>query len=220
MAKKTINDRSLYRSLRAEITAAEEAGVIEGLAVVFNRYSVPIYDYFAPEEFTEIIRADALNNCDLSDVLLLVNHNDMMIPLARTRDGATNELGALELSITPEGLHIRAKLDIENSNTAREIYTAVKNGVMRGMSFCFYIDEGASEFYYDENNKLIHDIKRIKLITEVSIVTYPAYPATEVSARAKRSLENEKKELENFFKAQEETRRALEIERFKLYSRS
>lgn len=219
MAKKTSNDKSFYRSLRAEITAAE-AGIIEGLAVVFNRYSVPINDYFAQDEFIEIIRPDALNNCDLSDVLLLVNHNDDMIPLARTRDGATNELGALELSITQEGLHIRAKLDIENSNTAREIYTAVKNGVMRGMSFCFYIDEGDSEFYYDDNNKLIHDIKRIKLITEVSIVTFPAYPATSVSARQQRALENDKKELENFFKEQEETLKALELEKFKLYYRS
>lgn len=219
MAKKTSNDKSFYRSLRAEITAAE-AGIIEGLAVVFNRYSVPINDYFAQDEFIEIIRPDALNNCDLSDVLLLVNHNDNMIPLARTRGGATNELGALELSITAEGLHIRAKLDIENSATAKEIYTAVKNSVMRGMSFCFYIDEGDSEFYYDDNNKLIHDIKRIKLITEVSIVTFPAYPATSVSARQQRALENDKKELENFFKEQEETLKALELEKFKLYCRS
>ena len=219
MVKKTNNDKSYFRSLRAGITAAE-AGIIEGLAVVFNRYSVPINDYFAQDEFIEIIRTDALNNCDLSDVLLLVNHNDNMIPLARTRDGATNELGALELSITAEGLHIRAKLDIENSATAKEIYTAVKNGVMRGMSFCFYIDEGDSEFYYDENNKLIHDIKRIKLITEVSIVTFPAYPATSVSARQKRALENDKKELENFFMKQEEALKALELEKFKLYCRS
>lgn len=219
MAKKTSNDKSFYRSLRAEITAAE-SGIIEGLAVVFNRYSVPINDYFAQDEFIEIIRPDALNNCDLSDVLLLVNHNDDMIPLARTRDGANNELGALELSITPEGLHIRAKLDIENSATAKEIYTAVKNGIMRGMSFCFYIDEGDSEFYYDDNNKLIHDIKRIKLITEVSIVTFPAYPATNVTARQQRALENDKKELENFFKEQQETLKALELEKFKLYRRS
>ena len=209
------NDKSFYRSIRAEITAGDESGVIEGLAVAYNSYSVPINDWFIDDEFTEIIRPEALRDCDLSDVLLLVNHNDLMIPLARTRTGG--DLGALELSITADGLKIRAKLDVENSATAREVYTAVKNGVMRGMSFCFYIGDDDGSFYYDETGRLIHDIKRIKLITEVSIVTYPAYPATEVSARQKRALENTQKELENFYKSIDEAKRAMELEKLKLY---
>ena len=51
---------------------------------------------------------------------------------------------------------------------------------------------------------MIHEISKIRAITEVSIVTYPAYPSTEVSTRQKRSLENDKKELDNFFRLERE----------------
>lgn len=196
---------SHYRAIEATVTAGEN-GIIDALPVVFNSYSVPIYDYWVEEEFREIIKPDALDNTDLSDVLLLVNHNESMIPLARTREGGGDGLGVLNLEITDKGLHVTTKLDIENSIQAREIYTAVKNGVMRGMSFCFYLKEGDSRFYRDENDVLIHEIFNIRAITEVSVVTYPAYPSTEVSARQKRSLENDKKQLENFFKREAEVK--------------
>lgn len=203
MAKK--DGRSFYRSIEAEVTTGAEEGIIEALPVVFNSYSVPIYDFWQEEEFREIIKPNALDNTDLSDVLMLVNHNDNMIPLARTREGASG-LGVLNLEITERGLHVSTKLDIENSTQAREIYTAVKNGIMRGMSFCFYIKEGDSRFYRDENDNLIHEIFNIRMISEVSIVTYPAYPSTEVSTRQRRSLENDRAELESFLKRENEVK--------------
>lgn len=195
---------SHYRAIEANVTAGEE-GVIDALPVVFNSYSVPMYDWFADEEFREIILPGALDDTDLSDVLLLVNHDESMIPLARTREGG-NGLGVLNLDIADKGLHINTKLDIDNSVQAREIYTAVKNGVMRGMSFCFYLKEGDSRFFRDQNDILIHEISRIRAITEVSIVTYPAYPSTEVSTRQKRSLENDRKQLENYFRRETEVK--------------
>lgn len=196
---------SHYRAIEATVTAGDN-GIIDAIPVVFNSYSVPIYDWWAEEEFREIIKPDALDKTDLSDVLLLVNHNESMIPLARTREGGGDGLGVLNLEITDKGLHITTKLDVENSTQAREIYTAVKNGVMRGMSFCFYLKEGDSRFYRDENDVLIHEIFNIRAITEVSVVTYPAYPSTEVSARQKRSLENDKKQLDSFFKREAEVK--------------
>lgn len=202
--KRNKADKSFYRAIEANVTPGEGEGVIDALPVVFNSYSVPIYDWMVEEEFREIILPNALDETDLSDVLLLVNHDEMMIPLARTREGGNDGLGVLKLEITDKGLHINTKLDIENSIQAREIYTAVKNGIMRGMSFCFYLKEGDSRFYRDENDILIHEISKIRAITEVSIVTYPAYPSTEVSTRQKRSLENDKKELDNFFRRERE----------------
>ena len=202
--KRNKADKSFYRAIEANVTPGEGEGVIDALPVVFNSYSVPIYDWMVEEEFREIILPNALDETDLSDVLLLVNHDEMMIPLARTREGGNDGLGVLKLEITDKGLHINTKLDIENSIQAREIYTAVKNGVMRGMSFCFYLMEGDSRFYRDENDILIHEISKIRAITEVSIVTYPAYPSAEVSTRQKRSLENDKRELDNFFRREKE----------------
>lgn len=192
------NDRGFYRAIATDVTAGMEEGIIEALPVVFNSYSVHILDWCAEEEFREIILPHALDETDLSDVLLLVNHEESMIPLARTREGGNGGLGVLDLKVTDKGLHVSTKLDIENSVQAREIYTAVKNGIMRGMSFCFYLKEGDSRFYRDEDDVLVHEISRIRMISEVSIVTHPAYPSTEVSTRQKRSLENDKAELESF----------------------
>lgn len=202
---KNKNDKSFYRAIQANVTTGEGEGVIDALPVVFNSYSVPIYDWWVDEEFREVILPGALDQTDLNDVLLLINHEEDMIPLARTRAGG-NGLGVLNLDITDKGLHINTKLDIENSVQAREIYTAVKNGIMRGMSFCFWLKEGDSRFYRDENDSLIHEINRIRAINEVSIVTYPAYPSTAVSTRQKRSLENDKKELESFFKREKQVK--------------
>lgn len=197
---KKYKDKGFYRAIAADVTAGTEEGIIEALPVVFNSYSVPINDWYAEEEFREIILPHALDGTDLSDVLLLVNHEESMIPLARTREGGNGGLGVLDLKVTDKGLHVSTKLDIENSVQAREIYTAVKNGIMRGMSFCFYLKEGDSRFYRDEEDVLVHEISRIRMISEVSIVTYPAYPSTEVSTRQKRSLENDRAELENFLR--------------------
>ena len=208
--------KSFYRSFEATVSATEQTGVIEGRAVVFNEYSVPLYDFSAMESFKEIIRADALEGCDLKDVLLLVNHNDQMVPLARTRAGASG-LGVLELSIESDGLYFRANLDIDNSPQSKEIYTAIKNGVLRGMSFCFYLEDGDSDFYYNDENELIHDVKKIRQITEISVVSFPAYPQTNLSARQARSLDNDRAGVETFLKAQEEAERELIREKIKLY---
>lgn len=210
------NGKSFYRAIEAEITASGQPGTVEGRAVVFNEYSVPIYDWAVADQFEEIIRPDALSGCDLSDVLLLVNHDESMIPLARTRAGGAGGLGALELWIEDDGLHFRAVLDIEGSVQAKEAYTAVKNGVLRGMSFCFYLDLGDDE-YYQRDGHIIHEIYHIRMISEISIVTYPAYPQTNLSARQARSLENDRAGAEAFIKHREQEELELAREKLSLY---
>ena len=69
---------------------------IEGYAVVFN--SPETYDY------TEIIDEHALDNTDMSDVVLRYNHNDSFMVLARTRNKS------LELNVDEKGLMIDATL--------------------------------------------------------------------------------------------------------------
>lgn len=209
--------KSFYRAFDATITATDTPGVVEGRAVVFNEYSVPIYDFAVADQFEEIISPAALSGSDLSDVLLLVNHDESMIPLARTRAGGSGGLGALELWIEDDGLHFRGALDIEGSTQAKEAYTAVKNGVLRGMSFCFYLDEGDDTYYRREDGRLVHEVHHIRQITEISIVTYPAYPQTNLSARQARSLENDRAGVETFLKRREEEERELERAKLSLY---
>lgn len=95
--------------------------VLEGNPVIFDTEAVissPAGDY------KEIIRSGALDKADLSDSRLLVNHDTSKIPLART--GRT-----MSLNITPAGLKMRAELP--NTETGKEVYTAVKRGDLSGI---------------------------------------------------------------------------------------
>ena len=141
--------------------------------------------------FNEIIERGALDNADLKDVRFLVNHNTDMIPLARSRNNNANS--TMQMSVDDEGMLIRVNLDTENNSDAKNLYSAIKRGDITGMSFMFSID---SEEWDDlESEHPTRKIKEIGRVLEVSAVTFPAYDATEISARDKEALDNAK-ELE------------------------
>lgn len=122
--------------------------------------------------FTEIIHRGALDGCDLNDSTLKVNHNDQMIPLARTPR-------TMQLTVTDSGLYMRAEL-AGDSTQANEVYSAVKRGDLTGMSFAFVVAEGGSSYDPQTNTRHITSIARI---LECSIVEHPAYPNASVEAR-------------------------------------
>ncbi len=143
--------------------------------------------------FREIIEPGALDGADLTDVPLLVNHNDRMIPVARSRRNTPNS--TLRLLIVPEGLDIEADLDVENNMTSRELGSAVERGDMDGMSFRFSVkDERWEDLETDYPTRHILKFDRI---AEVSAVTWPAYEATELYARSKEALESARSALES-----------------------
>ena len=188
--------RSFDCEFRAEENE-EHGHYIVGRPIVFNqRTNLGWYD--------EIIEDGALNNTDLKDVRLLVNHNTDMIPLARSRnntDGSTMQLMPLE----GVGMDMRADLDIENNADAKSLYSAVGRGDITGMSFMFIVDADAWDDI-DSDHPTRH-VRSIKRVMEVSAVTFPAYTQTSISTRglsealesAKASLESvraEKREIE------------------------
>lgn len=122
--------------------------------------------------YTEIIHRGALDHCDLTDSTLKVNHNDAMVPLART--GRT-----MRLTVNDDGLYMVASLAGDNQ-TAREVYSAVRRGDLSGMSFAFTVPEGGSRYDPATNTRHIDQIDRI---LEVSVVEHPAYPTASVEAR-------------------------------------
>lgn len=170
---------------------------ITGQPIVYNeRTDLGWYD--------EIIDEGALDNTDLKDVRLLVNHDTNMIPLARSRNNNTNS--TMQLEIVPNaGLAMRANLDTERNATANALYSAVERGDISGMSFMFIVDKDSWE-NIDTEHPTRH-VRSISKVFEVSAVTFPAYDATSISARglsdalesAKESLESaktEKREIE------------------------
>ena len=186
----------------------EEGAVIEGTPIVFNQ-DTKMQDWAG--EYNERIDVHALDNADLKDIRLFVNHDTNKIALARTKNGR----GTMSFNIDNEGLHIKATLDTENNQEARSLYSAIKRGDMDGMSFMFRIK---SQEWLDLDTECpTRVIKEISIVHEVSVVNFPAYPQTSIDARDN-SEETEYSPLEEARKAlSEETdkKKLLEIQKIK-----
>lgn len=158
---------------------ADEEGVVEGYAVVFDR----------PADiggmFREYVDRGALETTDLRDVQFLVNHNGQGITLARSR--RNNKNSTMQLSVDDKGLKVRAKLDVENNPEARALVSAIKRGDITGMSFQFTVEEDRWEGL--RTKMPTRHILRIGRIREVSAVNAPAYQATSITARSQASEE-------------------------------
>lgn len=160
--------------------------------------------------FDEIIEAGALDKANLKDVRFLVNHNTDMIPLARSRNN--NENSTMQLEVDKSGMGIRVNLDTENNSEARNLYSAIKRGDITGMSFMFTIDD--EEWEDLESDHPTRHIRKIGQVFEVSAVTFPAYEATEISARDKEALDSAKATLDSV-KLLDSNKRELELEKAK-----
>ena len=161
-------------------------------------------------DFDEIIKAGALDKANLKDVRFLVNHNTDMIPLARSRNN--NENSTMQMGVDKDGMGIRVNLDTENNTDARNLYSAIKRGDISGMSFMFTIDD--EEWKDLETDHPTRIIKKIGQVFEVSAVTFPAYEATEISARDKEALESAKATLDSVKRALDSE--MLQLEKAKL----
>lgn len=157
--------------------------------------------------FDEIIEAGALDEADLKDVRFLVNHNTDMIPLARSRNN--NENSTMQLMVDNEGMPIRVNLDTQNNSDARNLYSAIKRGDISGMSFMFTIDN--EEWENLESDHPTRHIKKIGKVFEVSAVTFPAYEATEISARDKEALDSAKATLDSVRRSLDSDKTELEL---------
>lgn len=148
---------------------AGESEKITGYAIVFEQRTVLYEDPVTGYEYGEIIDRNALGSADMSDVILRYNHTGHV--LARTRNGS------LRLSPDEHGLFIEA--DMSGSDEARKFYEEVKNGLIDKMSFRFTI----ADEEWDEQSRT-RRVKSIGRLFDVSLVSFPAYEQTEVSARS------------------------------------
>lgn len=205
MKKNQLTTRCYNLELRAD---NENAGVITGVPIVFGKRT-RIMDKAG--EYDEVISETALMNTDLKDVRLFINHNFDQINLARSKNGK----GTMRLEVKEDGLHMEARLDVENNAEARALYSAVQRGDMDGMSFAFRINKSTwTDMDKDIPTRTIDDIS---VVHEVSVVNFPAYADTVVSARSKEETSSVLEEARNAYL--EETKRArseaLELEKVK-----
>lgn len=190
------NDYFLQRGFAAELRAvgadSDSSGhIVEGLAAVYEQ-ETRISDFFG--EFVEVIRKGAFDECDFSDVRLLVNHDFNGIALARSRrNNKSDKPNTMQLTVDENGVNIKADLDTENNEQARALYSAISRGDMDGMSFCFYVDE-AGQRWTEKDGVEYREILKVAKVIEVSAVNFPAYGGTNIDAR---SLDSDKRALDS-----------------------
>ncbi|MCG0622289.1 phage major capsid protein [Lactiplantibacillus plantarum] len=139
---------------------------IEGYALLFNSPSKDLGG------FVEVIDPAALDGVDLSNVIMLDQH-DYSKPLASVK------AGTLELTPDDKGLHFTATLD-DSVSYANDAFKNIENGNVDSMSFRFDVDDGGDEFTQDDQGKVTRTIKKIRDLFEVSTVTIPAYDDSNV----------------------------------------
>ena len=154
----------------------EEAMTVEGYAAVFDTITDLGW-------MKEVIDRHAFDNADMSDIVMKYNHENSVLPMARTRGGS------LQFTVDDHGLKIRAKLPDTSVN--RDIYTLIKEGVLSKMSFAFTVK--SEEYDYDTDTRKILEFDKI---FDVSVVDVPAYETTEIYARSKEQYEKEKRQYE------------------------
>ncbi|MEN2663084.1 phage major capsid protein [Lacticaseibacillus rhamnosus] len=180
MDTKTTDIRTFDVKIRAETGLANENSNnqaengqnmdISGVAAAFNQPSIK-------GDFTEYVDQNALNNVDLSQVLLLYAHDFSNI-LARA------DAGTLQTSIQPDGLHFNAQLP--DTQLGHDTYTNILNGNIKGMSFGFKIAPGGDSWSVNSQGNTIHTINKIDQVFELSLTPIPAY--TETSVQVQRDL--------------------------------
>lgn len=177
--KKYNSKRSLEFNIRAD-EAQESGNRLVGTPIVFGSRTTICQDWDG-NNVDEIIEPTALDGADLSDVRFLVNHDTNQLPLARYVQVA--ETNTMTLSIDSNGVNIVVDLDVENSQRARDLYSAVKRGDVTGMSFMFDVSEWTEE--HEKDGTTLNRVTKISKVYEVSAVTFPAYEDTTITARSK-----------------------------------
>jgi len=166
----TVPDREVRHVHNLELRQTDDGmPVVEGYATVYD-YAYDIAGGPDMGGFTEVIAPGAAKKSAMeADVRLLANHEGL--PLARTKSGT------LELESDDIGLKVRATLDPSNP-TAAEVRSAMERGDVDQMSFAFRVVR--DEWNKDYSERTISEVK----LYDVSVVTYPANPATVVKLRS------------------------------------
>lgn len=175
-----------FRVERVKREDGGEDAYIGGYAVVFEEYSKPIWD-----EWVEIISRNAFDNCDMSDVVMVVDHaRDVASVLARSRNGE----GTLEMSIDEVGVAFRFKAP--DTTKGRDIVALVERGDISECSFAFWVesDRWLYDVAFGEKKYDVRRIESIAKLADLSIVVSGQYGQTSVSIEERKAVAEARKE--------------------------
>lgn len=163
-----IRDNREYRNLGTFETKSEE-----GSEFIVRGYASTFEPYFMYEEdgvqFFERIAPTAFEDADMSDVVFLRDHTGRV--LARTKNGALN------LSTDTHGL--MSVTDLSLTSASKEMFEDIRTGNYSQMSFSFVVAKDGQHFE-QEARKVTRVIDRISKLFDVSAVSFPANPGTDI----------------------------------------
>lgn len=152
-----------FRALEDE----DQKYIVEGYATTFDDPYV-LFEYDG-NKYMEQIDRNALTGSDMADVIFLYNHEGMVY--------ARQSNGTLRLSINEHGLYVRA--DLSSTEASRQMYESIKAGLVTQMSWAFTVEEES----YNEKTRT-RSILKVRKVYDVSAVSIPANPNTDISARS------------------------------------
>ncbi len=141
---------------------------IEGYAAVFNQRTEiwpGFWEQISPGAFTDAIKSD--------DIYALLNHDPSNI-LGNT--------GSRTLTLSEDDHGLKYQIIPPDTTLGRDTTTLIKRGDLRKSSFGFNIEEFKDKKLSDEK-AVLRTIIKVKPLYDVSPVTFPAYPQTEVHVR-------------------------------------
>lgn len=149
---------------RTEANQETKSLIIRGYAILFDTPTT-IYDK-RNGLYTEIIKREALDNADLSDVYLLFGHDYNQV-LGHTRAN-------LRLEVDDVGLFY--EVELPNTRLSRDVFNLVEQRQYLGRETSGSIVDGNSFGFYS-NDEVIDGIRVVRslILDEISIVPRPAY---------------------------------------------
>jgi HK97 family phage prohead protease len=157
----------------AEFRAVDGGKKLRGHFATYQQpYSLGMFDeQIAPEAFDGVWD---------DDVRALFNH-DQNFPLGRTKAGT--------LKLSNDATGPVAEIDLPESATM--LREAIERGDVDQMSFGFTVAEDAWEVTNEETGRELRTITKIGRLFDVSPVTFPANPNTDIAMRSLSEFRNE-----------------------------
>lgn len=176
-----------YRSVAAPLSVQQAAKriqtdyYVEGYATTFDTPYL-LYDFGDGRKMYERVDAHALDGADMSDVIMQYNHEGRVFARMSNKT----------LILVPDHKGLLIAADLGKTDLARGMYQDIREGMITKMSWAFTVAEES----YDRDTHT-RTILKIKKVYDVSAVSIPADPDTEISARAfaGRRYEQERQEL-------------------------
>jgi HK97 family phage prohead protease len=173
-----------YRELAQPLVARkreeksdEPSYIVEGYATTFDKPYV-LFEDVDGTKYYEVIDRHALDNADMSDVIMQYDHNGRVF--------ARNSNNTLQLDLDGTGFKVTA--DLSRTELAKGLYEDIAAGMITKMSWAFVVTKDA----YDQKTRT-RTVLEVKKVYDVSAVSIPANDDTMIAAR---NYVNGRRELE------------------------